>query len=88
MGLRRYKWLSFGINAAPEIFQNVIYQNLHGLKSTINISHDILVFAKSQSEHDTSLNAVPKRLQKNGLTLNATKCEFNTEKIFRFGPIF
>ena len=88
MGLRRYKGLSFGINAASEIFQNAIYQSLHGLKGTINISDDILVFGKSQSEHDTNLNAVLKRLKENGLTLNAKKCEFNTEKIFFFGHIF
>ena len=88
MGLRRYKRLSFGINAASEIFQNAIYQSLHGLKGTINISDDILVFGKSQSEHDTNLNAVLKRLKENGLTLNAKKCEFNTEKIFFFGHIF
>ena len=80
MGLRRYKRLSFGINAASEIFQNAIYQSFHGLKGTINISDDILVFGKSQSEHDTNLNAVLKRLKDNGLTLNAKKCEFNTEK--------
>ena len=88
MGLRRYKRLSFGINAASEIFQNALYQSLHGLKGTINISDDILVFGKSQSEHDTNLNAVLKRLKENGLTLNAKKCEFNTEKIFFFGHIF
>ena len=37
---------------------------------------------------DTNLNAVLKRLKENGLTLNAKKCEFNTEKIFFFGHIF
>ena len=62
MGLRKYKRLSFGINAASEIFQNAIYQSLHCLNGTINISDDILVFGKSQSEHDTNLNAVLKRM--------------------------
>ena len=45
MGLRRHKRLSFDINAASEIFQDAIYQSLHGLKDTLNVSDDILVLA-------------------------------------------
>ena len=44
VGLRRYKRLMFGINAASEIFQNAIYQSLHGLSGVMNISDDILVY--------------------------------------------
>ena len=83
-GLRRYNRFSFGRNAASEIFENAIYQRLHGLKGKIIISDDILVFSKSQNKHDTNLNAVLNRLQENRLTSNAKNSKFNTKKIFVF----
>ena len=60
MGLRRYKRISFGINAAFEIFQNATYKSLHGVKGTINISDGILVFGKSKSDHDINLKETPR----------------------------
>ena len=44
VGLRRYKRLMFGINAASEIFQNAIEEILTGLPGCKNISDDIIVF--------------------------------------------
>ena len=44
VGLRRYKRLVFGINAASEIFQNAIEEILTGLPGCKNISDDIIVF--------------------------------------------
>ncbi|XP_064469901.1 uncharacterized protein K02A2.6-like [Ornithodoros turicata] len=42
MGLYRYKWLNFGINAAAELFQNTVRQVLAGIPGVKNISDDIL----------------------------------------------
>ena len=88
VGLRRYKRLMFGINAASEIFQNAIYQSLHGLSGVINISDDILVYGNCKTSHDENLKAVLTRLEEKGLTLNYNKCEFNTDKISFYGHIF
>ena len=52
MGLMRYKRLNFGVSCAPEIFQNVIRETLEGIDGAKNISDDILVFGKSQKDHD------------------------------------
>ena len=46
VGVRRYKRLNFGVNAAPEIFQNEIRQVLEGLTGTLNISDDIIIMEK------------------------------------------
>ena len=74
-GLRRYKRLPFGINAASEIFQEGIRELLTGLQGCKNISGDIIVLGKSQQEHDMNLRGVLQRLQENNLRLNEDKCE-------------
>ena len=48
VGLRRYKRLPFGINAASEIFQESIKELLTGLPGCKNISDDIIVFGKGK----------------------------------------
>ncbi|XP_041372765.1 uncharacterized protein K02A2.6-like [Gigantopelta aegis] len=54
-GLRRYKRLSFGINTASEIFQNKISEIIQNVPGTKNLSGDIIVFGKTQYEHDNNL---------------------------------
>ena len=73
VGLRRYKRLPFGINAASEIFQESIKELLTGLPGCKNISDDIIVFGKGKDEHDKNLRGVLQRLKDN----NKDKCEFS-----------
>ncbi|KAK9752634.1 Reverse transcriptase (RNA-dependent DNA polymerase) [Popillia japonica] len=73
VGTYRYKKLNFGINAAAEIFQDTVRQVLVGIAGVINVSDDILVFGKSQEEHDVALESVLERLKQSGLTLNERK---------------
>lgn len=47
-----------GINAASEIFQNAIEELLAGLPGCKNISNDIIVHGKNQTQHDAHLRAV------------------------------
>ena len=69
VGLRRYKRLMFGINAAPEILQNAIEEILTGLPGCKSISDDITVYGKTQKKHDENLRGVLKRLQQHGVRL-------------------
>ena len=87
-GLQRYKRLNYGISASPEIFQNEIRQALQGLDGCINISDDIIIFGKSQKEHDKNLEAVFERLRQKDLTLNRNKCFFSRSSIKFYGYIF
>ena len=75
----------FGVSAAPEIYQHVIQQVLQGCPGVKNISDDLIVFGKTQQEHDVNLNGVLSRLQDRGLTLNGEKCKFNVPEITFFG---
>ena len=52
VGLRRYKRLSFGISSAAKIFQNTPSSALERLDGVRNISDDIIVFGRTQEEHD------------------------------------
>jgi len=88
VGLRQYTRLNFGISCASEIFQNAISQVLQGIPGVLNVSDDIMIFAKSQEEHMTSLRSVLKRLSENNLTLNKKKCEFGKSKMEFFGLVF
>ena len=51
VGLRRYKRLIFGRNAASEIFQNSIAELLTGLPGCKNIFDDIIVYGRDVREH-------------------------------------
>lgn len=87
-GLRRYKRLPFGINAASEIFQEKIRELLSGLPGCKNISDDIIVFGKDQEEHNKNLRGVLQRLKENNLRLNKDKCAFSKTEIKFYGHIF
>ena len=88
VGLRRYKRLLFGINAAAEIFQNAIEEILAGLPGCNNISDDIIVFGRGQKEHDTNLRGVLERLKQYNIRLKEEKCSFSQSTIMFYGHIF
>lgn len=88
VGLRRYKRLNFGVTSAAEIFQNMLRTTLEGIDGARNISDDIIVYGRTQTEHDQHLEAVLRRLHDKGLTLNRNKCEFNKNRLEFFGYIF
>jgi hypothetical protein len=75
-GLYRYKRLPFGISSASVIFQNVLQHSLQGFHGVRNTADDLIVWGKSQEEHDRNLEALFQRLDAKGLTLNGDKCEY------------
>jgi hypothetical protein len=88
VGLYQYKRLFFGISSAAEVFQHAIQTVLAGIKGAENVSDDIIIFGKSQEEHDEALSKVLHTLHKAGLTVNLKKCEFSKSTIEFFGHIF
>nr|XP_006817021.1 PREDICTED: uncharacterized protein K02A2.6-like [Saccoglossus kowalevskii] len=88
LGLFRYKRLSFGINSAAEIFQKAVSDALQGIPGARNISDDIIVFGKEQTDHDDQLKAVLQRLRDNNITGNREKCEFSKSEITFYGHTF
>ena len=88
LGLFRYKRLNFGISSASEIFQETVRGVIQNVSNAKNISDDIIVYGKTQQEHDKALDETMKALERNGLTVNKDKCEFNKSKITFFGIVF
>ena len=48
---------------------------------------DILVFGRTQEEHDRRLEAVLRRIQEAGGTLNREKCAFSTNSVKFLGQL-
>ena len=87
-GLWRYSRLNFGTNSASEIFQKVINEQIHDIPGTLNISDDVIIFGKTQSDHDKALEGVFKKFADAKLTFSKRKCEFNKSSITFFGFVF
>ena len=88
LGLWRYKRLNFGVNSAAEVFQNAIREALSGISGVVNVSDDILVYGKTQGQHDDNLRSCFQRLREKGLTLNKEKCVYNKTSLDFLGYTF
>ncbi|GFR63235.1 transposon Ty3-G Gag-Pol polyprotein [Elysia marginata] len=88
VGLRRYKRLMFGINAAPELFQHHLNQILHDIQGATNYIDDVTIVGKTRQEHDRNLQATLDRLQERGVKLNKDKCLFGAQKLTFLGHVF
>ena len=88
MGLFQYKRLNFGISSASEIFQETICNVIRDIDGAKNISDDIIIYGKTQADHDKALDATLRRLSDKGLTLNKEKCHFNQDKVDFYGLVF
>ena len=76
-----YRRLPFGISSAPEHFQKVMQKILAGLEGVECQIDDILVYGDTHEQDDQRLEAVSKRTEDNGVTLNIEKCKFAKKKI-------
>ena len=87
VGLRRYKRLFFGLNAASEIFHNTLREMLSDIEGAINSSDDILIHGRNREEHDVRLHRVKKRLAEMNVTINADKQQLGKEAVKFHGVI-
>ena len=86
-GLYRYKQLLFGVNMAPDKFQQIVSQLIKDCPGTYNMSDDIIIVGATQEEPDILLEKVVQKLNKHGLTLNAIKCQINVPELTYMGHI-
>ena len=88
IGLQRYKKLSFGISSALEVFQNAIQQLLENIPEAKNLSEDIIIYGKTQEEHDKTLRDAMTKLREKNITQSKNKCEFNKDSLEFYEYIF
>ncbi|XP_014661486.1 PREDICTED: uncharacterized protein LOC106804710 [Priapulus caudatus] len=67
---------------------NAIRDTLKGLDGVLNVSDDILVYGRSNEEHDKRLHATLQRLHTCGLTINKDKCRFGQSSLTYLGYTF
>ena len=70
-GIFDFNRLPFGIISAPEHFQRRMSQILTDLEGAICLIDDILIYEKTQEEHDARLTKVLEKLQAVGTATNA-----------------
>ena len=87
-GRYHFNKLPFGISSAPELFQKRMNDFLCGLKGTLCLIDDVLIFGKTQEEHDQRLAYALKRIQSAGVMLNKDKCVFSTSTLTFLGHVF
>ena len=52
-GLKRYKWLPFGIISAQGEFDRAIRRTISGVPGARNITDDVILFGRNKEDHDT-----------------------------------
>ena len=81
--------MAFGLTNASATFQRLMERCMgkYHLKECLIYLDDIIIFSKTFDEHITRLENVFKQLEKHGLKLKASKCEFFKSQIQYLGHI-
>ena len=69
-GRFRFNRLPFGITSAPEHFQRKMTELLTGLDGVVCMLDDVLIYGKSQEEHDQHLERALERIGNSGVCCN------------------
>ncbi|XP_055589932.1 uncharacterized protein LOC129742110 [Uranotaenia lowii] len=84
-GLYRFKRLFFGVNCAPELFQNLMESLLSSCKNMVNFIDDFLVFGETEREHDDALKLLVRKFEELGVQLNHHKCKYKQQEVVFLG---
>lgn len=85
IGLFAYKVLPFGLTTSPAIFMQIIASIVGSLKNVRVFLDDMLLFGESKEELNSVCDAVIKKLNDHGLTVNDKKCYFYVPEIEYLG---
>ena len=86
-GLYHFNKMPFGLCNAPATFQRLMNKVLTGIlwKRCIVYLDDIIIYAKTFSDHLEALEEVFKRLSRAGLKIKLSKCHFITNTVRYLG---
>ena len=87
VGRFRYKRLPFGLTSSNEVFQKKMSQVFKDSPGVIVMFDDILVYAKTQEEHDERVEQALKSARAAGLRLNRGKCVYQAKEVRYIGHI-
>ncbi|XP_012942933.1 uncharacterized protein K02A2.6-like [Aplysia californica] len=86
-GRFRFLRMPFGLRMSQDIFQKKMDQTFEGCQGVIGITDDIVVFGKTEQEHDQNLQEMIRRCVETGLKLNPEKCCIKQNQIKFYGVI-
>uniref|UniRef100_A0A8C7WSE9 ribonuclease H n=1 Tax=Oryzias sinensis TaxID=183150 RepID=A0A8C7WSE9_9TELE len=84
-GRYRFKRLPFGIVSAQDEFQRRVDEAYEGLSGVSAIVDDILVYSRTEEEHNRNLRAVLERTREKGIKLNKDKSIICVPEVSYFG---
>ena len=86
----RYKFerLPFGIVSAPDVFQRTMAQMFEDIEGCEVFVDDLLVWGKSEQEHNERLKNVMERAAEIDLKFNKEKCKINQKEVKYVGHTF
>jgi len=88
-GLYEFQVMPFGLTNAPSTFQDMMNHVLSDILDVGVLAYmdDILVYAKTEEEHDRLVREVLERLQHNGLAISPEKCVWKAEEVEFLGYV-
>ncbi|CAH8639600.1 unnamed protein product [Dicrocoelium dendriticum] len=84
-GLYRYRFLPFGLNVSPAIFQDVMNSIVKDLKGVEVYQDDVFVHAVNKPTHDYRVLALLTRFKDADVNINPKKCLIGVHEISRLG---
>ena len=85
IGHVQWKCLPMGTVVANDIFRKKLDSVYIGLPGVTGITDNMIIFGKSELEHDRNLLQFLKTTRKNGLVLNKSKLQFKKQEVHFFG---
>ena len=88
-GLYKFQVMPFGLTNAPSTFQDMMNHVLSDLLDVGVLAYmdDILVYGKTEREHNQLVKEVLGRLQMNGLAVSPEKCVWKVEEVEFLGYV-
>ena len=87
IGRYMYLRLPYGIASAPEVYYKTVHQIFEGIEGVSTIADDIIIYGKTQADHDRSLRETLDTARRVNLKPNKSKCQFNTTQLTFIGDL-
>lgn len=86
-GRYRFLRLPFGLKSAQDEFQRKVNETYEDLQGVMAIVDDILIYGKTEQEHDENLRAMLQRSRERGVKLNPEKSVVCATEVSYFGHL-
>ena len=84
-GRYRYLRMPFGLSPAPEVFHRMVGDVIRDIQGVTHFVDDVLIWGKTQTEHDQRLREVLNKLEKAGFAINKDKCDLSKNEVMFLG---